>query len=102
MATPSTATTISGLALRLVRDVRAGDASLTGLPPERLIGLEDPERLQEYVEELLDAGEAEVVSRMLKTPGDPEAAPPTPSSLGLETATEPESPPGLKSLTEGG
>ena len=86
---------VLGQALRLVRDVRAGEASLTGLPPERLIGLDKPERLQEYVEELLDAGEAEVVSRMLKTPGDPGAARPTPSA-GRESPT------GLKSLAEGG
>ena len=63
---------VLGQALRLVRDIRAGgaggpgDAGLTGLTPEQLIGLKEPERLHEYVEELLDAGEAEVLSRMLK------------------------------------
>ena len=91
---------VLGQALRLVRDVRAGDASLTGLPAERLIGLDKPEQLQEYVEGLLDAGEAEVVSRMLKTPGDPGAAPPNPSN-GLESPPDFENPASLKSLAEG-
>ena len=57
---------VLGETLRLVSDVRTGDASLTGLSPEQLIGLDDPERLHEYVAELLDTGEAEVLSRMLK------------------------------------
>ena len=57
---------VLGEALRLVHDIRAGGPSLTGLSPEQLIGLDEPERLHEYVAELLDTGEAEVLSRMLK------------------------------------
>ena len=57
---------VLGEALRLVHDIRAGGTSLTGLSPEQLIGLDEPERLHEYVAELLDTGEAEVLSRMLK------------------------------------
>jgi hypothetical protein len=57
---------VLGEALRLVSDVRAGGASLTGLSSEQLIGLEEPERLHEYIADLLDTGEAEVLSRMLK------------------------------------
>jgi hypothetical protein len=55
-----------GQALRLVQDVRSGRADLTGLSPEQLIGLEEPERIGEYVAEILDDGEAEIVSRMHK------------------------------------
>jgi DNA repair exonuclease SbcCD nuclease subunit len=57
---------VLGEALRLVSDVRAGGASLTGLSSEQLIGLEEPERLHEYIADLLDTGESEVLSRMLK------------------------------------
>jgi DNA repair exonuclease SbcCD nuclease subunit len=57
---------VLGEALRLVHDIRAGGTSLTGLSLEQLIGLDEPERLHEYVAELLDTGEAEVLSRMLK------------------------------------
>ena len=57
---------VLGEALRLAHDLHAGGASLTGLSPEQLIGLHEPERLHEYVAELLDTGEAEVLSRMLK------------------------------------
>ncbi|MEE8558261.1 MAG: hypothetical protein V3T14_10290, partial [Myxococcota bacterium] len=55
-----------GQALRLVRDVRSDGANLTGLSSEQLIGLDEPERLQEYVAELLEDGEAEILSRMHK------------------------------------
>jgi len=58
---------VLGEALRLVHDIQAGGARLTGLSPEQLTGLDEPERLHEYVAELLDAGEAEVLSRMLKS-----------------------------------
>ena len=57
---------VLGQALRLVQGVRSGSIRLSGLSPEQLIGLDEPERLHEYVEELLDTGEAEVLSRMLK------------------------------------
>ena len=57
---------VLGEALRLVHGIRAGGANLTGLSPEQLTGLDEPERLHEYVAELLDTGEAEVLSRMLK------------------------------------
>ena len=57
---------VLGEALRLVHDLHTGGASLTGLSPEQLTGLDEPERLREYVAELLDTGEAEVLSRMLK------------------------------------
>ncbi len=60
---------VLGETLRLVRNVRSGGTDLTGLSPERLIGLDDPERLKEYVVELLDTGEAEVLSRMYKNVG---------------------------------
>ena len=76
-------TDVLGETLRLVNTIRgggggAGDgagggrggggrAGLTGLSPEQLIGLDEPERLHEYVAELLDTGEAEVLSRMLKS-----------------------------------
>ena len=55
-----------GQALRLVRDIRSGDATLTDLSPDQLIGLGEPERLDEYVAELLDTGEGEILSRMYK------------------------------------
>ena len=61
---------VLGQALRLVRDLRSGDARLSGLAHEQLIGLREPERLHEYVEELLDTGEAEIVSRMYKNVGE--------------------------------
>ena len=57
---------VLGEALRLVHDLHTGGARLTGLSPEQLTGLDEPERLREYVAELLDTGEAEVLSRMLK------------------------------------
>jgi hypothetical protein len=62
---------VLGETLRLVNTVRAGSVDgsvgLTDLSPEQLIGLDEPERLHEYVAELLDTGEAEVLSRMLKS-----------------------------------
>ena len=61
---------VLGQTLRLVQDVRTGSARLAGLSPEQLIGLVEPERLHEYVEELLDTGEAEIVSRMYKNVGE--------------------------------
>ena len=64
-----TRTDVLGEALRLIHDIRAGSASLRGLSAEQLIGLDEPERLHEYVEELLDTGEAEVLSRMLIAEG---------------------------------
>ena len=57
---------VLGQALRLVRDVRSGGASLTGLSSEQLLGLDEPERLGEYIAELLEDGEAEILSRMHK------------------------------------
>ena len=57
---------VLGEALRLVSDIRGGGANLADLSPEELIGLDEPARLHEYVAELLDTGEAEVLSRMLK------------------------------------
>ena len=60
---------VLGEALRLVQGVRSG-AVLPGLPRDELIGLDDPERLQEYVAELLDTGEAEILSRMYKNVGE--------------------------------
>ena len=59
---------VLGEVLRLVHDIRAGGASLSGLSPEQLMGLDEPERLHEYVADLLDRGEAEVLSRILKRP----------------------------------
>ena len=59
---------VLGQTLRLVRDIRTGGARLTGLSPQQLIGLTESERLHEYVKELLDTGEAEIVSRMYKGP----------------------------------
>jgi exonuclease SbcD len=61
---------VLGQALRLVQDIRTGGTVLTGLSSEALIGLDAPERLQEYVEELLDTGEAEILSRMYKNVGE--------------------------------
>lgn len=61
---------VLGQALRLVRDIRSGDARLGGLAPEQLIGLREPERLHEYIEELLDNSEAEIVSRMYENVGE--------------------------------
>ena len=61
---------VLGQALRLVRDIRSGDARLSGFVAEQLIGLREPERLHEYIEELLDTGEAEIVSRMYKNVGE--------------------------------
>jgi hypothetical protein len=57
---------VLGQALRLVHEARSGAVRLTGLSPEQLKGLDDPKRFHEYVEELLEGGEAEVVSRMHK------------------------------------
>lgn len=57
---------VLGQSLRLVQDVRSGAASLTGLSPEQLIGLDEPERLHEYVQELLDDGDVEILARMRK------------------------------------
>ncbi len=59
---------VLGEALRLVNDIRGGGSSFTGLSAEQLTGLDEPERLHEYIAELLDGGEAEVLSRMLKRP----------------------------------
>ena len=60
---------VLGETLRLVQSVRSGGTDLAGLSPDRLIGLDDPGRLQEYIAELLDTGEAEVLSRMYKNVG---------------------------------
>ena len=57
---------VLGQTLRLVQDVRSGGSSLTGLSPEQLLGLHEPERLHEYVQELLDDGDAEILARMRK------------------------------------
>jgi len=57
---------VLGQTLRLVQDVRSGGAHLTGLSPEQLIGLDEPQRLQEYVQELLADGDAEILARMHK------------------------------------
>ena len=57
---------VLGQTLRLVQEVRSGGAHLTDLSPEQLIGLDEPERLQEYVQELLDDGDAEILARMHK------------------------------------
>ena len=54
---------VLGQTLRLVEDVRSGGARLTDLSPEQLIGLDEPERLSEYVKELLDDGDAEILAR---------------------------------------
>ena len=59
---------VLGQTLQLVQDIRTGGARLPGLSPEQLIGLTEPERLHEYVKELLDTGEAEIVSRMYRSP----------------------------------
>ena len=59
---------VLGQALRLVQDIRSGDAELTGLSPEQLIGLAEPDRIHEYVEELLDTADAEILTRMYKPP----------------------------------
>jgi hypothetical protein len=61
---------VLGQALRLVQDIRTGGTALAGLSSQTLIGLDAPERLQEYVEELLDTGEAEILSRMYKNVGE--------------------------------
>jgi len=58
---------VLGEALRMVGAVRCGRAVLTNLPTDRLVGLDDPEHLEQYVRELLDAAEEEILSRMLKT-----------------------------------
>jgi exonuclease SbcD len=57
---------VLGQTLRFVQDVRSGGSSLTGLSPEQLIGLDEPERLHEYVQELLDDADAEILARMRK------------------------------------
>ena len=56
-----------GQVLRLVAAVRSGETTLTDLPTDRLLGLDDPDHLDEYVKTLLHAGEEEVLSRMLKS-----------------------------------
>ena len=61
---------VLGQTLRLVQDVRTGGARLAGLSPEQLIGLAEPERIHEYVAELLESGEAEILSRMLRCVGE--------------------------------
>jgi len=58
---------VLGQALRLVAALRAGDAALPELPIEQLIGLDNQDRLAEYVRGLLHEGEEEILSRMLKT-----------------------------------
>ena len=58
---------VLGQTLRLLQGARSGTVHLTDLPLDQLIGLDEPERLHEYVAELLDTGEAEVLSRMLKS-----------------------------------
>jgi hypothetical protein len=50
---------VLGQTLRLVQEVRSGGVGLTGLAPEQLIGLDEPE-------ELLDDGDAEILARMRK------------------------------------
>jgi len=57
---------VLGQTLRLIQEVRSGSAGLTGLSSERLLGLDEPERLQEYVQELLDDVDADVLARMRK------------------------------------
>ena len=57
---------VLGQTLRLVQEVRSGGAGLTGLSSERLLGLDEPERLQEYVQELLDDVDADILARMRK------------------------------------
>ena len=57
---------VLGQALHLIARVRSGEDALSGLPPERLIGLEESGRFDEYVGRLLESGEGEVLSRMLK------------------------------------
>ena len=61
---------VLGQTLRLVQDVRTGGARLAGLSPEELIGLAEPERIHEYVAELLESGEGEILSRMLRCVGE--------------------------------
>ena len=61
---------VLGQALRLVQEVRTGSSTLPGLSPEQLIGLDAPEQMQEYVEDLLDTGDAEILSRMYKNVGE--------------------------------
>ena len=61
---------VLGQALRLVQEIRTGATTLSGLSPQQLIGLAAPGRLHEYVEELLDTGEAEILSRMYKNVGE--------------------------------
>jgi DNA repair exonuclease SbcCD nuclease subunit len=57
---------VLGQTLRLVRDVSSGQASLSGLSPGQLIGLDEPERFDEYVRELLGDADAEILARMRK------------------------------------
>jgi hypothetical protein len=57
---------VLGQTLRLLQEVRSGDAGLTGLSPEQLLGLDEPERLPEYVQELLDDVDADILTRMRK------------------------------------
>ena len=61
---------VLGQALRLVQNIRSGGANLPGISPDQLIGLAEPERIHEYVEELLDTGDAEILSRMYKSVGE--------------------------------
>ena len=57
---------VLGQTLRLIQDVRSDRANLTGLSHEQLIGLDEPARLHEYVQELLDDADAEILARMHK------------------------------------
>lgn len=57
---------VLGQALRLIARVRSGEDVLSGLLPERLIGLDESGGLDEYVGRLLESAEGEVLSRMLK------------------------------------
>ena len=58
---------VLGQALRLVAAIRSGETTLTDLPSDRLIGLDDQDHMDEYVGKLLHAGEEEILSRMLKS-----------------------------------
>ena len=57
---------VLGQTLRLVQEVRSGSTHLTGLSSEQLLGLDEPERLQKYVQELLDDVDADILARMRK------------------------------------
>ena len=58
---------VLGQALRLVREVLSGEITLADLPSEHLVGVEGTDCPAEYVRELLETGEEEVLARMLKS-----------------------------------